>query len=103
MTETEKLQFYELHGHRPPAVWYFSIFSYKTGLGTSNRKVECTKEEAYTEAQRMVDNAEDEGRILLLYQYFPVSDTVDKEFLMLHKMFWPKAVDEMMQTFFEVL
>lgn len=106
MTEQEKLDYYELHGRRPPENYIFYRLCYKTGrvIERTEQKFE-TKNEAVNRAKQLTEESTDFGRITLLFidRRKSEDETVSEDFEELHQMFWPEAVKDTMQTFFEIL
>lgn len=107
MTEQEKLKYYEEHdGNRPPETYVIYRIRYDTGY-ILDRKVQefKTKEEAVIFCRELAETCNDTGRIILLFieRNKATDETVTEDFEEFHQMFWPKAVNEAMQTFFEVL
>ena len=103
-SEQDRIEQYEETGSRGLDDYTFVFLSYKTGyiIRKFTRKFP-SNAAAYEGAQILVETEESVGKILMLYQFYPKSDTVEESFHMLHGMFWPEAVKEAMLTFFEVL
>jgi len=104
MNELERIKNHEDTGSRGMASYTFVFLSYKTGFIVRKFEREFPNhKDAYSFAQSAVEDEETVGRILMLYQFYPKSDTVEESFHMLHGMFWPEEVKDSVQTFFEVL
>lgn len=106
MTEQEKLDYYELHGHRPPENYIIYRLSFRTGrvIDRTEQRFNTT-EEANKYCQTLTEGSEDDGRITLLFidRNSAEDETVKKSFEELIQMFWPEAVKDTLQMYFEIL
>lgn len=103
MTEQKKLDYYALHGRRPPENYIIYRFSYRTGKLISRQESQFnTTSEAKNYCQEFVNSSTDDGRIALLFIDRKVCDTISEDFEELVQMFWPEGILADMEMFFEI-
>ena len=105
MTEQEKLDYYELHGHRPPVDYHIHRVSFRTGQ-TFERLIKqfSTLSDAEDFAKRLANGTDDEGKIVLVFtpMLAELDETVKDSFMMYHRMFFPDGILDDMEIFFEI-